>query len=80
MFSDMFLPRRYADFYDVGMLRRRYVCLTVVAGRLQDQWEPPRCRGEELVLRAVLDHAETCFEEHTNESTDGFADLARSRE
>lgn len=75
MFSDMFLPRRYADCYDVAMLRRLYVCLTVVAGRLQDQWEPPRCRGEELVLRAVLDHAETCFEEQTNESTAGFADL-----
>jgi hypothetical protein len=75
LFSDAFLPSRYADFYDFAMLRRLHVCLTVVAGRFQDQWEPPRCRGEELVLRAVLDHAETCFEEQTNESTDRFADL-----
>lgn len=75
LFSGQFLPGRYTDFYDFAMLRRLYVCLTVVVGRLQDQWEPPRCRGEELVLRAVLEHSETCLEEETNESTDAFADL-----
>ncbi len=74
-FSDLFLPGRYVDFYDFKMLRRLYACLLVVAGRLQDRWEPPRCRGEELVLRAVLDHAETCDEEATGESTDAFANL-----
>ena len=57
------------------MIRRLYACLLVVAGRLQDGWEPPRCRGEELVLRAVLDHAETCFEELTGEQTKAFGDL-----
>lgn len=75
MFSGLFLPNRHADYYDVAMLRRLYVCLIVVAGRLQDLWEPPRCRGEELVLRAVLDHAETCFEELTEESTEAFTEL-----
>lgn len=47
----------------------------MIAGRLQDRWEPARCRGEELVLRAVLDHAETCLEEVTGQPTDAFADL-----
>ncbi|MFN3217675.1 MAG: hypothetical protein ACE367_14365 [Acidimicrobiales bacterium] len=75
MFSDRFLPARYVDFYDFKMMRRMYACLLVVAGRLQDRWEPPRCRGEELVLRAVLDHAEICFEELTGEQTRTFYDL-----
>ncbi len=74
-FSDRFLPGRYVDFYVFKMIRRLYACLLVVAGRLQDGWEPPRCRGEELVLRAVLDHAETCFEELTGEQTKAFGDL-----
>ncbi len=52
-FSDRFLPARYVDSYDFKMTRRLYACLLVIAGRLQDGWEPPRCRGEELVLRAV---------------------------
>jgi len=59
MFSSLFLPDRHADLYDFALIRRLHVCLVVVAGRLQDRWEPPRCRGEELVLRAVIDHAET---------------------
>lgn len=62
LFSGKFRPSRYTDFYDFGMLRHRYVCLTVVAGRLRDQWEPPRYLGEELVLRAVLEHSATCLE------------------
>lgn len=33
MFSGLFLPNRHADYYDVAMLRRLYVCLIV---------EPPR--------------------------------------
>jgi hypothetical protein len=74
MFSDQFLPDRYVDFYDFTMTKRLYACVLVVAGRLQDGWEPPRCRGEELVLRAVLDHAETCLEETTGEPTTTFFD------
>lgn len=62
-FSDRFLPGRYVDLYDFKMIRRLYACLLVVAGRLQDGWGPPRCRGEELVLRAVLEQAEMCLEE-----------------
>lgn len=69
MFSDQFLPGRYVDFYEFKMTRRLYTCLLVVAGRLQDGCEPPRCRGEEPVLRAVLDHAETCYEELTGDQT-----------
>ena len=44
-FSDLFLSSRYVDFYDFKILRRLYACLLVVAGRLQDWREPPRCRG-----------------------------------
>ena len=68
-FSDRFLPARYLDLYDFKMARRLYACLLVVAGRLQDCWEPPRCRGEELVLRAVLDLADTCYEADSPSST-----------
>ena len=75
MFSSLFLPSRYADLYDVALMRRLHVCLIVVAGRFQDRWEPPRCRGEELVLRAVIDHAETCLDEQTNEPSEGLGDL-----
>lgn len=74
-FSDRFLPGRYVDFYDFKMIRRLYACLLVVAGRLQDGWEPPRCRGEELVLRAVLEQAEICFEELSGEETSTFYNL-----
>lgn len=74
-FSTLYLPARYAHLYDFKILRCLYACLLVVAGRLQDGWEPPRCRGEELVLRAVLEHAEICFEELEGESTDAFVHL-----
>lgn len=74
-FSMLYLPVRYAHVYDFKLLRRLYACLLVVAGRLQDGWEPPRCRGEELVMRAVLEHAEVCFEELEGESTYAFLDL-----
>lgn len=74
-FSTQFLPTRFADSYDFAMMRRLHVCLIVVAGRLQHGWEPLGCRGEELVLRAILDQAETSFEERGGESTDGFAVL-----
>lgn len=75
MFSSLFLPSRHADLYDFALMRRLHVCLVVVAGRLQDRWEPPRCRGEELVLRAVIDHAETCLDEQIGEPTDGLGGL-----
>lgn len=74
-FSDRVLPGRYVDLYDFKMIRRLYACLLVVAGRLEDGWEPPRCRGEELVLRAVLEQAEICFEESSGEETSTFYNL-----
>lgn len=74
-FSMLYLPSRYAHLYGFKLLRRLYACLLVVAGRLQDGWEPPRCRGEELVLRVVLEHAEICFEELQGESTYAFVHL-----
>ncbi len=74
-FTERFLPGRYVDFYDFKMIRRLYACLLVVAGRLQDGWEPPRCRGEELVLRAVLEPADVCFEESSGEETSTFYNL-----
>lgn len=74
-FSMLYLPVRYAHAYDFKLLRRLYACLLVVAGRLQQGWEPPRCRGEELVTRAVLEHAETCFEELEGSSTNAFLHL-----
>jgi hypothetical protein len=74
-FSDRLLPARYVDFFDFEVIRRLYACLLVVAGRLQDGWEPPRCRGEELVLRAVLEHAEICFAESSGEETNTFFGL-----
>ncbi len=74
-FSMLYLPPRYAHLYSFTVLRRLYACLLVVAGRLQDGWEPPRCRGEELVLRAVLEHAETCFEELVGGPTDAYQHL-----
>ena len=74
-FSMLYLPARYHDQYDHGVLRRLYACLTVVAGRLQDGWEPPRCRGEELVLRAVLEHAEICFDEFEGPPGTAFQDV-----
>ncbi len=74
-FSSEFLPQQFRDLYDFGMLRRLHACLLVVAGRLQDGWEPPQCRGEELVLRAVLDYAETCYEDVSGDSTESFVDL-----
>ncbi|MCP3857537.1 MAG: hypothetical protein GY698_22880 [Actinomycetia bacterium] len=75
-FSSQFVPHRYIEFCDLKMLRRLHACLLVVAGRLQDGWGPPRCRGEELVLRAVLDHAEVCLEELTEQPTEAFVRLA----
>lgn len=75
LFSDHFLPGRYVDLYDLKMMRRLHACLLIVAGRLQDGWEPPGCRGEELVLRAVLEHAETCFEVSRGERTNTFFGL-----
>jgi len=74
-FSMLYLPPRYAHLCNFTVLRRLYACLLVVAGRLQDGWEPPRCRGEELVLRAVLEHAEICFEELVGGSTDAYQRL-----
>jgi hypothetical protein len=71
----LYLPPRYVDLYDFKLLRRLYACLLVVAGRLQDSWEPPRCRGEELVMRAVLEHAEIRFEELEGQSTSAFVHL-----
>jgi hypothetical protein len=52
-FRDRFQPGCYVDFYDFKMTRRMYPCPLAFAGRLQDGWEPPRCRGEELVLREL---------------------------
>ncbi len=75
MFSSLFLPDRHVAFYDFALIRRMHVCFVVVAGRLQDRWEPARCRGEELVLRAVIDHAETCLDEQTDEPGDGLGRL-----
>jgi len=74
-FSMLYLPPRYVHLYDFKLLRRLYACLLVVAGRLQDGWEPPRCRGEELVMRAVVEHAEICFEELEEETTSAFLRL-----
>ncbi len=74
-FSMLYLPPRYMHLYDFKLLRRLYACLLVVAGRLQDGWEPPRCRGEELVTRAVLEHAEICFDELAGETTSAFLHL-----
>lgn len=75
MFSSMFLPPRFSDVYDFRLLRRSYACLLVLAERLQNGWQQPRCRAEELVLRAVLDQAEVCFEDLGGGETESFADL-----
>lgn len=75
MFSSLFLPDRHVALYDFALMRRLHVCPVVVAGRLQDGWEPPRCRGEELVLRAVIDHAETCLDEQSDEPTGAVGGL-----
>ena len=75
-FSMLYLPPRYAHLYDFKLLRRLHVCLQVIAARLQDGWEPPRCRGEELVTRAVLEQAVMCLEEMEEaEPTDVFEHL-----
>lgn len=42
---------------------------------MQDGWEPPRCRGEELVLRAVLEHAEICLDELEGPPGAAFQDV-----
>lgn len=56
-FSDLYLPVRYRDQYDLRLLRRLLVCLICVAERVDEPLQPLRCRGEELALRAVIDMA-----------------------
>ena len=72
--ASLFLLDRHVAFYGFALIRRLHMGFVVV-GRLQDRWEPPRCRGAELVLRAVIDHAETCLDELTDEPSDGLGRL-----
>lgn len=58
-FSDLHLPSRYRDSYNIGLLRRLLVCHVCVAERVSEPLQPLRCRGEELVLRAVIEMAIT---------------------
>jgi hypothetical protein len=74
-FSDRFLPDRHTDLYDFAMIRRLYVCLVVVAARLQDGWRPQACRAEELVTAAVVEQARFIFEESTGMNSDALGYL-----
>ena len=57
VFSGLHLPSQYEPRYDARMLRRLHVCFVQVVGRLEAGWRPCQCRGEELVLRAIIDMA-----------------------
>lgn len=61
-FSERHLPTRYRESYDIGLLRRLTVCLVCAAERVDEPLQPLRCRGEELVLRAVIEMALTEWE------------------
>ena len=73
MVSSTFLPSRFSEVYDFRLLRRLYTRLLVVAERLQNGWQQPRCRAEELLVRAVLDQA--IFEGLGDGETECFRDL-----
>lgn len=74
-FSDLWLPERYRDLYDVLMARRLYACLHVIAERLERHWQPPGCRGEELITRAILEMALNVHEQEHDDESEHLADL-----
>lgn len=74
-FSDLHLPLRYSDSYDIGLLRRLAVCLVCVADRISEPLQPLRCRGEELVLRAVIEMAITEWDASGNPADHSFERL-----
>ena len=67
-----YLPQRYDSIYDTHLARRWYICFLVVAERLAHGWEPLRCRGEELALRAIIECARTQLELNSLDRDDSF--------
>jgi len=69
------LPDRHNDLYDLTLVRRWYLCFVAVTERLAHGWTFPRCLGEELALRAVIECARAQLELDDLDRPDSFDDL-----